>query len=102
MNTTKSGSTSVGSPMSVARLQQELEHYFSPMGGIDKFIETDEGRTFIARWLQCIGDDVGVSRYVEQLDMIDTEVLNAMLTGALIGLRMAMVGRVYGGATSEN
>ena len=102
MNSTKSGSIAVGNAMSIARLQQELEHYFSPMGGIDKFIETDEGRTFIARWLQCIGDDVGVSWYVEQLDAIDTEVLNGMLTGALIALRMAMVGRVYGEASDEN
>lgn len=98
MNTTKSGSIAVGSPMSIARLQQEAEFYFSPSGTLEKFVSTDEGAAFVRNYISFIGgysaDDPAA--FVDS--GIESERLQYAVIGALIALRMTTAGRVGGKA----
>lgn len=96
MNTTKSGSVAVGAPMSLARLQQELEHYVGPMGGIESFGATDEGLALIWRFIEYKGGHGAAStmEVVYRMSFNERMELDGYLYGALEALRYSMAGRV--------
>ena len=97
MKTTESGSIAVGAPMSLARLQQELEYMTSPNGSVDALVKTDEGEKIISKWMQYKGGAGGMTAdaYVGGLEWQEVEQLESFLYGALVALRMGMAGRIY-------
>ena len=99
MNVTKSGSVAVGAPMSLARLHQELEHYAT---GVDfnSFALTEEGELMIRKYIAetaLVGffDDKPISEFIDYLrSSYGAVCLHWFLIGALVAMRMQMIGRV--------
>jgi hypothetical protein len=96
MKTTKSGSIAVGAPMSLARLQQELEHYIGPLGNAEKLIATDEGENIVSKWLQFKGGQgtMSADAFIGGLEWSEMNEMHHYLYGALVALRYSMAGRV--------
>jgi len=97
MKTTESGSIAVGSPMSLARLQQEIEYMTGPNGSVDALVKTEEGEKIIRKWMEYRGGVGGMTAdaYVGGLQWREVEQLESFLYGALVALRMGMAGRIY-------
>jgi len=97
MNTTESGATAVGAPMSLARLQQELDFYFSPGGSLCGLSKTPEGAALITAFLEGNGlrfeGPEKFAIFLEKTHLQDR--ISHFCDGALTALRMSMAGRVY-------
>lgn len=102
MNTTESGSIAVGAPMSLARLQQELEHYCTPDGSLYKLAATPEGAALIREYMRFVGgyaidagsSDTTVQNMLMMSAGIEDERMGYMCYGALFAPRFSMAGRV--------
>jgi hypothetical protein len=98
MNRTESGAIAVGNPMSLARLQQEINHYCGPDGSLKKLIKTPEGEALIRSYMRFNGgypEDMTVADIVTGLgDTMEVERMQYVCYGALLALQFSMIGRI--------
>jgi len=93
MNRTKSGALSVGSPMSQARLLNELEFFVRPEGTLRRLALTEEGSCFLNGYIEFNGPilsgDNSVMEWIDTYSQdIEIERMEYACYGAMIALRM--------------
>jgi hypothetical protein len=97
MNITESGSIAIGAPMSIKRLESELEWLFTNNGNYKLFANTQEGAAAIAAYLRLYGGwQKGISplQAVTSMDGDELRLVDSYLSGILAGIKIYEHGRV--------